>query len=321
MAKPKISIVVCTHRRVNLLKGAVQSLIEQSVSSASYEVIVVDNDIIANQGVKKIVEEARKHISIRYMNEKRVGLSYARNAGGKIARSDYVGYIDDDARANPKYIETLLQIISAHKPDICGGPYYPFYLDHKPKWFLDRYGADSKGNKPHFLTSREYLSGMNIIFRRNILDELGWFNPHLGMTGKNLWYGEETMVQIKAWNSYPGLKVYYHPKLFVHHLVPARKMSVWNRMRMAYQIGKCQVYFWIPETEHKKARSHAPWHLVNLVLRLLGKILPGIIFCDRKKYPFWQNYVYEKLSGYIGLIGGQLRLTTDLFFPWTADSS
>jgi len=316
MKKVDVSIVICTHRRFDLLAGAVQSLVNQTASPDSYEVIVVDNDHQPNLEVQEIVSNARPKIFIKYLNESKLGLSHARNAGGKLATSDYIGYMDDDAKANPKYIETLIKVLNERSPTICGGPYYPFYLDPKPKWFLDRYGSSSFGDEPRYLTSREYLSGMNIVFQRDLLDEVAWFDPALGMTGKKIWYGEETIVMINAWKAYPDLKVYYDPELFVYHLVPAWKMRIWNLMKIGYQKGKSHAYLWIPEDKHDFFRRRAPYNLMISLLYLGRKIFPGIISHDRKKYPFWQNYVIEEVPAIIERIGHYTRLSSDfsLFF-------
>ena len=69
MMKKKVSIVICTYKRVDLLKGAVQSLIEQSIPASYYEVIVVDNEEEKNLDVQEIVEQAKKNISIQYLHE------------------------------------------------------------------------------------------------------------------------------------------------------------------------------------------------------------------------------------------------------------
>lgn len=241
-----------------------------------------------------------------------MGLSHARNAGGKFAQSDYVGYIDDDAKATPQYIEILLNVLSNHSPDICRGPHYPFYLDAKPIWFLDRYGTGCFfGDYPRYLTQFEYLSGTNIIFRRSLLYEVGCFNPSFGMKGKKIWYGEETMVMINAWKANHDLRVYYDPKLFVYHIVPARKMSILNKMKTFFQSGRSQVYFWLPEVDQKKLRHNAPWALFRTILRLFTKELVEIMFRDRRKYPYWQNYVYEKTFQRFSFIGSQIALISD----------
>ncbi len=320
MKKVDVSIVICTHRRFDLLAAAVQSLVNQTASPDSYEVIVVDNDHQPNLEVQEIVSKASSKNAIKYLHESKLGLSHARNAGAKLATSDYIGYLDDDGKANPKYIEILLKVLHEHAPDICGGPYYPFYLDPKPVWFLDRYGSSSHGEKPRYLTSRAYLTGSNIVFRRGLLDELGWFDPNFGMKGKKLWYGEETMIMINAWKANPELRVYYDPEIFVHHLVPARKMSILGHMRMLYQMGNSQVYFWMTEEERKKARFNAPWTLVRIVLRLMVKSLADVLFRDQEKYPRWQNFVYEKTSGHFGVMGSQVRLIKGMLFSKYSES-
>jgi len=313
MNKVDISIVICTHRRFDLLAGAVQSLVEQSALPDSYEVIVVDNDHQPNPEVQEIVSKAISKISIKYLHESKLGLSHARNAGGKLATSDYIGYMDDDAKANPKYIEVLLKILHEHVPDICGGPYYPFYLDPKPHWFRDIYGTGSHGDEARFLFGHEFLSGGNIILLKNLLEEIGWFHPKLGMKGRKLGYGEETMVQIKARSTHPGLKIYYDPELYVLHLVPAYKMSIWYEIRRAYQTEKYQVYFWMPETKHRATHTRVFLSLAKTLLDLSVNIFFGIVFRDRLQYLYWQNYVYEKSFKYFSALGGQMRLAADFF--------
>ena len=125
---PSLSIIICTHRRVKLFKGALQSLLEQTACSELFEIIVVDNDVNPTPEIKKLVSNALNRIKIIYLHEPKLGLSNARNAGGQFSQADYFGYFDDDAKAPPHYVETLLQTLKEYSPDICGGPYYPFYL-------------------------------------------------------------------------------------------------------------------------------------------------------------------------------------------------
>jgi glycosyltransferase involved in cell wall biosynthesis len=314
MIEPQVSIVICTHCRVDLLGSAVQSLVEQSASPDCYEVIVVDNDFGRTTSVQKIVDWAREHICCVYAHEARIGLSSARNAGGRLARAAYVSYFDDDAKALPDYVGRLTGILAAHKPDICGGPFYPFYTEPKPDWFLDSYGSGAfHGDRARWLESREYLSGSNITFKRELLEDLGWFDLSLGMKGNAPGGGEETKVMIEAWNKYPKLRVFYDPDLFVYHFVPARKFSVWYRLYRDYATGKDQAYLWLPEEGQHAARARAPFDLARSVPKLVAKSLIETSARDRQRYPYWQNYVYEKISKYMITIGEKVRLTQDLF--------
>ena len=142
----EISIVICTHRRFELLKLAVNSLIEQTASKDLFEVIIIDNDTKSNSEVQSIVKIASQKINIKYFHEKTIGLSHCRNTGGQAALSEYVGYMDDDAKASKNYIEKYLDIITSKKPDIIGGAFVAFYLTEKPKWFKDVY-HQARGGK------------------------------------------------------------------------------------------------------------------------------------------------------------------------------
>lgn len=294
--------------------GAINSLIYQNASVNSYEVIVVDNDLRENEEIKKIVKELGKKISIYYILEKKIGLSYARNKGGKRALSDYICYLDDDAKANPKYIKTLIEVIDEYKPDICGGPYYPFYLDTKPKWYLDRYGSSSLGKKARFLRPSEYLSGGNIVFRKDLLKSLEWFDPNLGVKGHKLWYGEETLMMINAWKTRPDLKVFYAPTLYVHHLVPAWKMSVWNCFRIEFRKGQSHAYFWTDPSDYRSVRRKAPLYFLIHLFNIMALSFEMTTFRNRSKYPFWQNFAIERISKHFGAIGEfQQRMKDDIF--------
>lgn len=309
-----VSIVICTHRRFDLLEGAVKSLVNQTASPESYEVIVVDNDRYPNPPVQEIISDASSKIRIRYLHESRVGVSYARNVGGGSARSEYIAYLDDDARANPRHIASLAEICEKYKPDICGGPCYPFYLDAKPAWFKDSYGSNCLyGDVPRYLGPKEYLIGANIVAHRNVLDRVGWFDSCLGPRGNRIWYGDETLVMINAWKANPDLKVYYDPNLFVHHLVPGWKMSMKNLFRVQYMKGQSHAYFWIPEDKRNLFRRLSPCILMVSLVCSGFNVLRGLLSFEREKYPLWQNFALEVLYPEVERIGRRIRLTSDFF--------
>ena len=307
---PELSIVICTHRRFELLEGAVASLADQEPVESAFEVLVVDNDTQPNARVQAVVERYQPMLDIRYLHEGRLGLSHARNTGGQAARAEYVAYIDDDARADANYVAAAVDVIRAIAPRMCGGPYYPFYLDSKPAWFKDEYGMSSLGDRARWLNAREYLTGGNFIVTRTFLDACQWFDPSLGMSGKRVWYGEETKVQMDAHEMYGGdARIYYDPRIAVQHLVPLRKMSVAWRLRSAFQSGGSQAYFWGPAAPPSAIRSMygALRTLLVLVLRDSFRLW----LRDRTAYPHWQNYAYERVAKQCRVLGAQLRYTTD----------
>jgi len=155
------------------------------------------------------------------------------------------------------------------------------------------------------------LIGLNMVFRRSLLDELGWFDTSLSQIGYKRMGGEDTMMQIEAWGSHPELKVFYDPALTVEHLVPARKMSLVNVAKMYYDMSFSQAYFWVPEAERLLMRRRAPYTVIRITMALILKFLPEMLFRDRRRFPHWQNYVYEITTRQVASLGSNLRYLAD----------
>jgi peptidoglycan/xylan/chitin deacetylase (PgdA/CDA1 family)/GT2 family glycosyltransferase len=310
---PKISIVICTYRRYELTRQVVQSFCKQTAKKDDFELLIVDNDNFPNKEVKQIVEEVSSIVNISYLFENLVGLSNARNAGGKAALAEYVGYIDDDAVAPDNYVEKYLDIIDRLKPDIIGGPIYAVFNSKKPKWIRDWYFSSTNNGQSTFLNSNQYISGTSIGFRKKLLEEINWFDKNLGMTGGKIFYGEETMVQVEAWRKHPDLKVWFDQDLFINHLIPASKMKLSDKLRRAYSSGKSSAYIWITENQPVRIQKKAPLILGKTFFYLFTKGVYGLLFHDRKQYPSWQNYVYEVLSQYFASIGQEWQYAIGLF--------
>lgn len=103
----KISVVVCTFNRADILPLALQSLCEQTPHHDQTEIIVVDNNSPDN--TRQVVDEfIEKYPNIRYCFEPIQGLSHARNRGWREARGEYVGYLDDDAKAPPEWLHSAI---------------------------------------------------------------------------------------------------------------------------------------------------------------------------------------------------------------------
>src|SRR3989344_2536998 len=110
---PIVTVVVCTYNRSDLLYKCLESLVRQTVSKNLYEVLVVDNNSKDNtqQAVKRFI---KTYVHIRNIKTDVQGLSHARNIGWKHAKGEYIAYIDDDAIAEPDWIEQIIQFINTN---------------------------------------------------------------------------------------------------------------------------------------------------------------------------------------------------------------
>lgn len=229
-----LSVIVCTYNRVDLLMEALQSLAGQTVDASLYEILIVDNN--STDGTQEAVRGfAARHPNCRYCLELSQGIAFARNRGYKEARADWVAYFDSDEIAPPAYLERMLHVIDTYPFDCFGGIYLPFYKYGKPKWFQDSYATNGQLlDKVGVLKTGEIAVGESA-FKKSILEELGGFPTTLGMLGKKIGYGEESLLQVRMRKK--GFVIGFDPELRVDHVMPLSRMSVWWLLKSAYAHG------------------------------------------------------------------------------------
>jgi len=232
----KISAIVCTFKRPDYLRHAVLSLCNQTLAQAEYEIIVVDN--AAEAEAERVVRELQDQgVNLRYVTEKSVGLSRARNKGLSESRGKYVAFLDDDARADERWLETLVKSFESNSPSpaAVGGRVWLDWDGKKPEWVpneqLSVYTYVDHGDQAHALRDDEYLVGANLAFAKESLESLGGFDARLGRQGTLLMSGEETQILQTLQDR--GFVVLYEPAAFVWHSVhPSRKKRGWLLKRM-----------------------------------------------------------------------------------------
>lgn len=231
-----VSVVLCTLNRAELLEGALASLAAQDINPTSYEVLVVDNG--SSDATWKVIERYRQVIAnFRAFSEHRQGLSHARNRGWREGVAPYVAFMDDDARADRGWLTALCDFLDRHpRVAVCGGPYRPFYTVTPPTWFPPEYGSLNLGNLERPVRiGAEWLTGTNLVVRCDLLEELGGFDPELGMSGTRISYGEETRL-LRAVQAL-GEEIWYVPAMGMEHLVAADKMRLSWLLRSGYAVG------------------------------------------------------------------------------------
>ncbi len=300
---PKITVIICTYRREELLAGALNSLLNQSLSPEKFAVIVLDNG--SSNETKKLVEKFQvSDCSISYAAESRTGLGFARNAGAALAKTEYLAFLDDDALADRYWLERIIScfISVIPTPAAVGGPVLPFYNTPKPAWFRDEYEIRTLGGHPHFLAPGESFVGSNMAFQRQAILTAGGFNVKVGMAGKRLSLGEETGLFLKMWQIFgKGLTLYYCPDAIVHHLVPENKMKVSYRLKRSFISGKV----WSVQEGPKTVTKKIAWLLGTPpeFIRLLLKSLSGL-----PRYTFRQRWLVENFSPIAARLGSACGL-------------
>ncbi len=233
---PRISAIICTYNRAAFVAKALKSLGRQTLAQEDFEVIVVDGP--SSDSTRRVVDEMLpEHPNVRYEIESRIGLSVARNRGAEVASSPYLAYLDDDAQAEPRWLESVLTAFETctPMPDCVGGPVLLDWGGDPPAWPPRRYwrlfSPLDFGDTGHFLRDDEYLVGANFAMRKAALAEVGGFDPRLGSRGRKIIGGDESGVLRELRNL--GRPIYYEPKARVQHFVQPERLDMrWLRKRV-----------------------------------------------------------------------------------------
>jgi len=241
LVTPAITIAICTYNRCAALEETLASLLAVRMPDGlPIEILVVDNN--STDGTKDAVERfgVVQPGTIRYVFEPRQGLSHARNAAIAYARAPVLAYVDDDVLFHPHWLLALLERFAADPDLMClGGRVVPVFEGGQPSWLTpylaSAYGELDAGSEPRPLRYPEHPYGLNMAFRREVLDALGGFDPRLGRSGARLLSGEETELFARAHRA--GLKTGYTPDAVVFHRIPRSRATRSWALRRYYWAG------------------------------------------------------------------------------------
>ena len=185
--EPLVSAIVVTHNRLDFLKKAVDSVLNQTWTRQ--EVTVVDDG--STDGTREWMESFAPEHAITYVYvEGGLGGNHARNEGIRRAKGTYVALLDDDDEWLPEKTARQVQYLEEH-PDVgvvsCGKTNI-FNLTRRSVEPTDILPEGDLSQKIftdlHFTTSR-------LMFRRDLLVEAGMFDESL-----KAWQDYELMIRL-----------------------------------------------------------------------------------------------------------------------------
>ena len=226
-----ISVVICAYTldRWNDLVEAVESLHKQTLQPREV-IVVVDHN-------PELLERARQVLDGVSVIENREirGLSGARNSGIALARADIIAFMDEDAVAEPEWLERLSAGYEDPQVLGIGGAVEPLWLSGRPGWFPQEFnwvvGCSYRGLPIATAVVRNPI-GCNMSFRRTVFQTMGGFRNEIGRVGTRPVGDEETEIGIRARRNWPDGVILYEPGAKVHHRVPAHRANwryFWSR--------------------------------------------------------------------------------------------
>lgn len=105
---PLVSVLIATHERPELLRRCLQGFCDQTLSTADFEVVVVDDGSLTT-GTAAVIEEFASRLTIVATRIEHSGRSAAKNLATMLARGDAVLIFDDDDVPAPELLEAHLR--------------------------------------------------------------------------------------------------------------------------------------------------------------------------------------------------------------------
>jgi glycosyltransferase involved in cell wall biosynthesis len=216
----QVSVIIGSYRPGKCLYRCIKSLAKQTR---------IPDEIII--GVDSIQEEqnfpAELEIPFRFVASGKTGVSSARNAACQQATGDILAFIDDDATAEPGWIEQVHHVFEDPTISCVGGPVIPVFergsIPEQWYWIIGCTG----------MSRRPICSNMAIL--RCDFELLGGFPENLGRIKRNLTIGEETelILNLEEFNK----KIAWEPKMVVHHWCPDQRTQLSYILSRAYKEG------------------------------------------------------------------------------------
>lgn len=178
---PRVSVVIPTRNRSELLRGCLESLERQTLAADSFEVIVVVDG--SSDDTVELLGRRSTPYRLRWIVLDHAGLSAARNRGTQEAVGELILCLDDDMIAAPELVEAHLAAQHDARERLVQGalaihgsvPRTPFVVYQERLLEATRRKLSDDGSVLH----SEEVSGGNVSIRKQLLEQVGGFNERL----------------------------------------------------------------------------------------------------------------------------------------------
>ena len=235
MSARTVSVVVITYERASVIGRCLDHLALQTTPPS--EVIVVDSS--ESDDTARLVQEHYPSVRYEVCSAGQGAMATARDIGYRCATGEIVAFIDDDAFAEPEWLERLLPHFDDPRTGAVGGRQVRGQPDELIEGVdaIGRMLADGRltGNftaDPGRAIEVDHLLGASMAYRRSVLEELGGNRD--GYAGTCVREESDLCLRVTA----AGYHLVYEPTAVVEHMAaPYAKGSRFD-LRYAYWAQK-----------------------------------------------------------------------------------
>ena len=232
-----VSVVVCTYSmdRYDDFTEAVESALAQTHEPVEVVLVVDGNREVYNRVVDRFGD---RDDVVTHCNEENRGLSFSRTKGVELSSGDVIAFLDDDAIAEPDWVEALVDGYEQTEAIAVGGRMVPEWVAGKPSFLPEEFywliGANYEERLEPWSEVRNTL-GSNMSFRRIVFETVGGFDEGVGLTGDDQIQAEETELAMRMYDEFDKGMLYVPDAVVAHKVFEYRTDPIWLLRRAFWQ--------------------------------------------------------------------------------------
>lgn len=245
----RCSLIIPAYNAENTIVSCLESVLNQSLPTSEYEVIVVDD------GSTDDTANIAKSYSVRVIEQENQGPAAARNKGAAEAKGVVLIFTDSDCELDSNFIEKIIAPIE-QTPEVVGvqGSYKT-----KQTQFIARFGQVEIETRYKKMAQKKYTDFIGTYaaaYKKDIFHKYGKFD-----TGFPLASGEDTEFSYKLYRD--NHKMVFEPKAFVYHQHPS---NLREYLKMKFFRGHWRVRLYRKHPKKVIKDSYTPQSLKFQVL-------------------------------------------------------
>lgn len=271
----RLTVLICTHDRADLLAKALASLNAATRPSGwTVDILVAAN--ACRDGTHAALDKylmhatARGDLPLTWLVEPKPGKSNALNTALPRIDSDLVAFVDDDHRVDAFYLEAICRTAeSCPEADIFCGRILPDWDGSEPAWVhetgpyriyplpVPRFDQGSVAGE--LSPDVAVPGGGNLFLRNRWCAKIGPFATDMGPSGHDLGGAEDLDWVLRALRL--GARLWYVPDMVQYHFVDASRLTLGYLMKKAYKRTASTVLL-----EPQDTRTRVPRYLYRKIV-------------------------------------------------------
>ena len=175
MDNPKVSIILTSHNRPQLLTQAINSIFKQTIPD--WELIIID-DFSTDNSVLDVLKEAKKDPRARVFrtNYDVDNIAVLWNLALDRVKGKYIAFLDDDNRKKPTFCEEMSDFLDKHNQFEAVACFNQIIKDNI---LTEEVWDNPKHVNKYNIINNNYVDSGCMMIRHSLINKIGWFDERL----------------------------------------------------------------------------------------------------------------------------------------------